>query len=116
MSRDYTDEDLDLLRANVYAETGAPVTREAMAVMAALIPDDYIDRVRQVLAASGAPWPIWTRGSFMSAEGVAQVNTLLSAAAIVREWKGWRGLKGRDEKIAVTLEALAEKIAQEDGP
>jgi hypothetical protein len=53
MSRDYTDEELDLLRANVYAETGVPATRAAMAVMAQLIPDDYIDRVKGVLAASG---------------------------------------------------------------
>jgi hypothetical protein len=53
MSRKYTDEELDLLRANVYAETGVPATRQEMAIMARLIPDDYIDRVRAVLVASG---------------------------------------------------------------
>jgi hypothetical protein len=53
MSRDYTDEELDLLRANVYADTGMPVSREQMAVMAQLIPDTYIDRLKETLAASG---------------------------------------------------------------
>jgi len=47
----------------------------------------------------------------MTAEGVAEVNTLLQAAAIVREWKGKKG-----ERIAVSLEVLAEKIAQTDAP
>jgi len=53
VSREYTDEELDLLRANVYAQTGVPTSREAMAILAKVIPDDYIDRVRKVLDASG---------------------------------------------------------------
>jgi len=53
MSRDYTDEELDLLRANVYAETGMPASRADMAIMAQLIPDTYIDRCKAVLAESG---------------------------------------------------------------
>jgi len=47
----------------------------------------------------------------MTAEGVAEVNTLLKAAAIVREWQGKKG-----ERTAVHLEVLAAKIADEDAP
>jgi len=53
VSRDYTDEELDLLRANVYADTGMPASREQMAIMAQLIPDTYVDRLKAVLAESG---------------------------------------------------------------
>ena len=46
---DHTDEELDLLIADLKAKTGTTVNRAQMNIIAALIPDDYLDRLRKAV-------------------------------------------------------------------
>jgi len=49
VTADHTDEELDLLIADLKAKTGTTVSRDQMAIIAKLIPINYLDQLKKAM-------------------------------------------------------------------